>query len=96
MANGDASRMTAEYVVNALLEQLRERTAVGAGTQPRPQLTVESISLAVLALRHNRGPEYLQVLHALLSARNQDGSWPAFSVTILKVVGRRRWQFWCS
>lgn len=70
--------MRTEYVVKALQEQLKERMTVGARTESRPQLTVESISLAILALRKNRGSEYLRLLHALLSARNRDGSWPAF------------------
>jgi hypothetical protein len=55
-----------------------EHQAVYPRGQPTPQLAVESCSLAILALRIHRPPEYIQALHALVAAQNRDGSWPAF------------------
>src|SRR5438067_843310 len=72
-------RMGNAQVLRALRERLKDHQSVEARTQPRAQIPVESNSLALLALRNDRGSEYAQLLQMLLSARNQDGSWPAFS-----------------
>ena len=75
MASG---RLVAERVFGVLRARLNEDQAVYARRQLQ-QISVESYSLALLALRNALGSEYIHVLHALIAARNSDGSWPAFS-----------------
>jgi hypothetical protein len=43
------------------------------------QESVEAISLALLALRSQRGAGLERLLHRLLVLQNSDGSWPAFA-----------------
>jgi hypothetical protein len=74
----NAGVVAGEQVLRALQERLKETQAVHPRV-PTPQFSVESCSLAVLALRNHRSPEYMGALHALIAARNRDGSWPAFS-----------------
>src|SRR5205823_11977579 len=75
----NGGRMRNAEVLRVLRERLKEHESIDARTQPRAQIKVESTSLALLALRNDRGSEYAQLLQILLSARNRDGSWPAFS-----------------
>jgi hypothetical protein len=72
--------MGSEGVVRVLQQRLEQDVhAFGAGKRDRRQISVESTCLAILALREHRGLKLNQTVQALLSLRNRDGSWPAFS-----------------
>jgi hypothetical protein len=70
--------ITEAQMLRTLQERMERAPVVYPRGQP-PDCTVESYSLAVLALRNHRGPGYIRALDTLLSIRNPDGSWPVFS-----------------